>query len=587
MKYKLKYKTQPDGLQELLKMRGITNITEFVSPTSDNYIDPLLLDNMEEGYLCYKKHLLNDDVIDLVVDSDCDGITSSAIFYNATKIFRPSAEIRYYLHDGKQHGLEDQIEKLLSTETYLVVCPDSASNDYAQHAQLKENGTDVLVLDHHECDEYSNSAIVINNQMSQNYKNKGLSGATVTYKFVCYCAQRLYEEGWDFDIQKIYNMIDIAAVGAIGDMMDVTTLENRFLFKQGLANINNFGLRTLVDKQAFSLGDLSRLNPMGIAFYIVPLINAMIRVGSAAEKEILFRSFIEGDTVVQSTKRGAKVGQMETIAVQNARNCTNAKARQKRSEDKALEYLQMVIERDGLDEHKILLIEVDDEKQVDPTITGLIAMKVMNVYHKPVLLGRKNDEGYIKGSIRNDDKSELKDLKAFLEESRCFEYIQGHANAAGFSIHENYVDRFLSYADEKLKDIDFNEGVYSVDFIFGPDIEGTTPQNPFGNELFKSIDYSKEFWGQGFPEPLLVIENLPIDASEVQIMGKTSDTIKITHNGIEYIKFRATDLIKEVSQKKSFTITLMGTAHINEFGGRMTPQLTIKDYQLRSELLEF
>ena len=237
MKYKLKYNKKINNITELLTARGITNITQFLKPTKENYIDFSLLDNMEEGYLLYKSYLEKNSLIDLIVDCDVDGYTSAAIFYLATKVFNPNIEIRYHLHNGKQHGLEDQIQELVILENLnFVVCPDSSSNDYNYHKELKEMGVNTLCLDHHEAEYYSPYAVVINNQLSDKYENKGLSGATITFKFMEYCAYRLQQDNWNinFDIEEIEKLIDLAAVGAIGDMMDVTTLENRYIFSEGL-----------------------------------------------------------------------------------------------------------------------------------------------------------------------------------------------------------------------------------------------------------------------------------------------------------------------------------------------------------------
>ena len=67
----------------------------------------------------------------------------------------------------------------------LVIAPDSSSNDYEVHQQLKEKGIDVLVIDHHEADKISENACVINNQLCD-YPTKSLSGVGMVYKFCSY-----------------------------------------------------------------------------------------------------------------------------------------------------------------------------------------------------------------------------------------------------------------------------------------------------------------------------------------------------------------------------------------------------------------
>lgn len=91
----------------------------------------------------------------------------------------------------------------------------------------------------------------------------------------------------------------------IGDMMDLNELETRYIVEQGLANVKNLFLIYLIEKQSYSLGE-GPLTPTKISFYIVPLVNALIRVGTDQEKEIMFEAFINGEKMVPSTKRGAK-----------------------------------------------------------------------------------------------------------------------------------------------------------------------------------------------------------------------------------------------------------------------------------------
>jgi single-stranded-DNA-specific exonuclease len=115
----------------------------------------------------------------------------------------------------------------------------------------------------------------------------------------------------DTDYAREY--IDLVALGEISDMMNMETLENRFICDYGLDNITNKFFKDLVEKQSYSLGS-GPLTQIGVAFYITPLINSLIRVGSDLEKERLFEAFIKPETKVPSTKRGEK-GMEETISV--------------------------------------------------------------------------------------------------------------------------------------------------------------------------------------------------------------------------------------------------------------------------------
>lgn len=288
----------------------------------------------------------------------------------------------------------------------------------------------------------------------------------------------------------------------------MTTLENRWICDYGLSHINNAFFKEIIEKQAFSLKlEEGPLTQIGVAFYITPLINALIRIGSQLEKERLFQAFITPYEKVPSTKRGEK-GQEEFIVTQAVRNCVNAKSRQTRERDKAAELLDIQIMENCLDENKILILNAD-ELDVSTTLTGLCAMGVAAKYKKPVMLGRITPDGkYLKGSMRNKDGSPLKDFKKFVTDSELISFAEGHANACGFAVPVSNIQKLLNYANEKLANFDFNEGSYDVDFII---------KNNSVNleELITDLCRGTKYWGQGNPEPVIAVEGINIDASDI------------------------------------------------------------------------
>lgn len=563
---------QENFAYNLLSDRGVINddnCQAFFSPTINNEEDPMLLDNIEKGCSCLKKHIDNQNEIYLVVDPDADGYTSSALFYNylVEVLDYSSDKIIYHIPEGKEHGLSTIIDWFPDNGAdRLIILPDSSSNDYDEHKELKERGYDIIILDHHEAPHYSENAITINNQLSQDYPNKNASGVGIVYKFF---------ECWEamFGGESIGSYRDLVALGEISDVMQMTTLENRFLCKDGLAHLHNKFFKELVSKQSFSLGD-GPLTQIGVAFYITPLINALIRVGSPLEKERLFQAFITPDISVPSTKRGEK-GKEETICTQSVRNCTNAKSRQTRERDKAAELLDIQISDSCLDENKILILSADD-LDVSNTLTGLCAMNVAAKYKKPVLLGRLSPDGKeIKGSIRSFDSSPLPNLKDFLQESGLMNFVEGHQGAAGFGIPTSNVKKLIDYANEKLKDVNFNEGYYEADFV----VQGNCS---YLGALISDLDRIKDTFGQGNPEPKIVVEDITIDPISIQVMGTYQDTVKFNFNGTEYIKFKAKDLIKEFREQNSkINISVVGTPMINSWGGKHQPQIKIDDIEIK------
>lgn len=431
----MKYKSNTNDinsnfLDQLLLHRGIVELNEFKRPNKSCTLNGQLLCNMDKAIELVNKYI--DKKISLIIDCDCDGFTSSAILYQYLRDVNPNVNIEYHIHSGKQHGLEDIMERLDNSIDLLII-PDASSNDYEFHKELSDRGIPVLVLDHHDAEHLSEFALVVNNQLSEEYKNKDLSGAGIVYKF---CEQ--YDEKYGYKFAE--NYLDLAAIGIIGDMMNLTHLDTRYIINKGLKSINNIFIDSLIEKQSYSIGN-NGLTPTTIAFYIVPLINALIRVGKDSEKEIMFKAFVEGDKMVQSTKRGAKPGQFESIAEQAARTCVNARSRQNRTKEKMMDVVDMEIEKNGLNDNCVLVLDLSGY-DVDANLTGLIAMQTVAKYRKPVLLGRqvevivgyqdKEEEKpifktFLRGSIRGLDKSGISDLKSFLVGSKLFEFVEGRS----------------------------------------------------------------------------------------------------------------------------------------------------------------
>lgn len=555
--------------ENFLKERNISDLPTFLHPTENELYDFMLLDNIIEGAKCLIKHIENNSKIFIQVDSDCDGYTSAAIIYLYMKKIKPELDIAFRVHEGKQHGL---IVETIPDNINLVIAPDSSSNDYEQHAQLRAMGVDVLVLDHHMSDGgYSENAIVVNNQLSENYPNKSLCGAGVTYKFCC-CLDNL------LGVQYANELIDLAAVGMIGDMMELCDLETRYIVDTGINNIHNYGLMSMVEKQSYSMG--GKITPIGIAFYIVPLINALIRVGTQEEKEILFRAFIEPNELVPSTKRGHKPGDTETVCGQATRICTNAKNRQDRMKLNIFETLDFKIQKLGLDSHKIIVVEVDEDDDFDSTLTGLVAMQLVTRYKKPVCVVRESYDGFLRGSARGINHGPIADLRQFFLDSGYFEYAVGHANAHGVSIAKSKLNGFLAWADKELENVDFNENVYEVDLIAKGD-------NPYLADIIIQLAELDAVWGQGIEEPLIVIEDIALNRNSVQAIGANKDTIKFTVGGVTFIKFKDAKFLEKLTENLTMKITILGKANLNEFMGNISPQIFIENYEIKDTTYDF
>ena len=481
------------------------------------------------------------------------------------------SNIYYRIHTGKQHGI---ILDTIPDDVKLVIAPDSSSNDYEVHQQLKERGIDVLVIDHHEADAISENACIINNQLCD-YPTKSLSGVGMVYKF---CSR--IDELLNVDYADDY--LDLVALGMVADMMDLRDFETRHLITRGLENIRNPYFKGMVDKQSYSLKD--GISPIGVAFYIAPYVNATIRMGTQEEKLILFESMLDyrGYELIPSTKRGCK-GQQETRVEQACRNCTNIKNRQTKARDAALETIERIIEEKNLLANKILAIKLDPEHSTDKNLTGLIANQLMAKYQRPVLLLNKVTDPETKqvsweGSGRGYDKSKFDNLREFLKESEMVMYAEGHANALGVGITDEVFSQFVDFSNKELANFDFTP-CYKVDFIFyGDDFRGKD---------IVEIAELKSLWGQGVEEPFVAIEHINIHNGNVTLMSPDkSPTLKITlPNGTSLIKFKSSqeEYEKLHSETGCITINVVGKCERNIWNGIVSPQIIIEDYEIVGE----
>ena len=570
MKYKLIAKPNKNysPMQQILVNRGIDvkDIEHYLKTSDADILNPDLLDNMTEGVKRLVSAIKNQEKMFLIVDCDADGFTASAALVNYIYKVFPSAMdlLSIQLHEGKEHGIEEKwLEEIVANEYKLVICPDASSNDYSQHKFLKDNGIDVLVLDHHDAEEVSENAIIINNQLSD-YPNKTLSGVGVVYKF-CSKIDELMK------IKEADTILDLVSLGMIADMMDMRNFETKHLIQKGLTRIENPFFKALVERQAYSIGET--VTPIGVAFYIAPLINATIRVGTQNEKEVMFKAMLNhcAYDMIPSTKRGEK-GKTEAIVTQAVRNATNVRNRQKKARDNGFEYVEQIIAANNLDKNKIIVVQVSED--LDKNLTGLIANQLMAKYQKPVLLVRETDEGLLQGSARGYDKSELKDLKSFLLESGFMEYAEGHAAAMGVGIYKDKVNALIDYSNTVLANYDFS-ACYDVDYEY--------MSNDFKAQDIIDIGSMKSLWGKGVDEAMVVIKGIKITSNNITLMSANKNpTIKITlQNGTSLIKFGASQSEFESLKSSGYTeIDVIGTCAINEWQGMITPQILIKDYEV-------
>ena len=595
---KIRLISSPDkklkATEQILVNRGIQleDAYHYLNTTDADISTPLAFgeDKLRQAVATIIKCIQANEKMLIVVDCDCDGYTSSAIFINYLHDLFPTyveTQLDWFLHSGKQHGLSDlNLEK--DHKYSLIVAPDAASNDYDLHLEFAYDDVTVLVLDHHEADFESPNAIVINNQLCD-YPNKFLSGAGVTWQFCRYMDMLLKVNFAD-------RYLDLVALGNCADMMSMRSLETKHLITKGFRdeNLHNPFIRGMADKNAFTIGP--KLTPMGAAFYISPFVNAMVRSGEAEEKEILFQSMLNFKAFqkIPSNKRGHKPGEMEMLVTQALRTATNVKNRQSRTEEETLEKLEGMIEQHNLLQHKVLMFLLEPG-QVDKKVAGLIANKFMAKYQRPCCILTKvvdkiekieppcNDIRIIEkisyqGSARGCDLAGISEFKDICESTGLIDYAQGHQGAFGLGIPAENIDAFLVKTDEILKDMS-DDAVYYVDYIYeGYDVNG---------QDILDIAYMNDIWGQNMDEPFVAFKGLKVKKDMVTVYRKRDNTLKITlPNKVSIIMFKADDELCDKLQNHNpgyYSMDIVARCAANEYFGNVSPQLKVKDIEITGQ----
>lgn len=559
--YKLKDKESVnvfEPIKTIFSNRGVVpeDIEWYVNPTPFEY-DPALLDNIEAGINSLLRHIENNNHIHIQIDKDLDGFTSAATLYNyLTKVF-PHVNLTWSNHlADKKHGIN---VNLVPRSTNLLIVPDAGSNEYEIHQQLTNRGIEVLILDHHEATKYSEHATTINPQLD-NYPNKWLSGAGVVYKFIKQLDKKL-------NVNYADNYLDLMAFGMVGDAMQLSSKETKWLITKGLRNVRNEFLKELIKE---NIDDGVELTPSTLSFKTNPKINAYLRMGVVAELDDLFKAMI-GHQENTINNRLRKADKSETWARRITRICNNMYAKQRKLKEKLMEELSEKIEREKLYDNSFMVVEIEGEFEMN--MSGYIASFLVGKYRKPTLVLRKDEqnEKLLTGSMRGYDLY-MEDTKAFLNGLNLFTLAEGHANAAGLKISKENFKLLDSSINEALKEIEVDES-HVVDLVLSA--------NTVNKKFIEEMERFSSVWGKGLEPPKLAVKGIEVNLADTFIMGKTEDMIKMSVNSVEFVKFNSIGSLKDLKNDgKTVILNVVGKTGMNSWKGNLTPQFVIEDYEI-------
>lgn len=549
-------------LEDILRLKGVTDIKSFLNPTVENTESELLFNNIEKARDVLIKHIENNNKIDLVVDCDVDGNTSGAVIYQYIKKIKSSIDIDYFIHTGKLHGLKEFVDRICQDDSSLVIVPDAGTGDVEECKRIIESGKDIIILDHHSISSEGNPAIVVNNQLSDKVTDKAMTGVGVTYKFA-----KLLDKYYGVDYSNDY--LDLVALGMIGDRADTMDLETRFLILEGLNQIRNKSgknklIETLVNAQMYSMDNKITMN--GIGFYVCPLINSLIRLGEYEDKRYMFEAFVNSDKVLERKVRGKGIVEM-TIQEYTLKACESSNRKQKKMTEDSAAVLSEEIKGFGLDKFPILICNARDN--VDGNSTGLIANRLADQYQRPCLLMRRKGD-ICKGSGRGYEKCEIRDFNQWCKDTGLFMKVDGHPGAFGCEISFENTNKLFQILST-MKKID--EPTYYVYHVYDA--------SQLHDQIIKNIAKYDEVWGNTVSEPIFLIKNVPCNKYNINLIGSKQNKIEFMYHNIKFTKQTKSrslaKLYKDIlSVGDNIKFDIVGRFTIDTKNGKC-PQVIIED----------
>ena len=430
-------------------LRRQEQIDEFFNPDySQDIYDPFLFKEMKKSVERVKAAVKKNQKIVVYGDYDADGVTSTVVMVSALKKIgakQVDVYIPHRLTEG--YGLSlSALKAICKKKVDLIITVDCGISNYAEAVFAREQGIDLIIVDHHHAPEKLPPAysILCNTVVKENYPFKELAGVGMAFKFV----QGLLLKcgGEDGHLQAFEKwLLDLVAIGTIGDC--VTLLgENRTLVKYGLMVLNKtkrVGLKKLIaiarikavenDDMPAVANRLYNLKSDQVSFQLVPRLNAAGRIDHAnVAYQLLMTSNSEEAELL-------------------AQELNHANQERQRVVEKIVEECRQQIKTQQ--KNKILICSGQDWSI---GLVGLVAGKLSDEYYKPVLVFGQQGENF---SASGRSIKEFNMIEAVEELKQYLKQYGGHEQACGLKIEgltnfEQFCQKIIKKAAKILKDVE-------------------------------------------------------------------------------------------------------------------------------------
>jgi len=550
-------------LKKIYANRGITRLNQ-VNYNLKNLVDFALLKDIDIASEIVAQAIVQQKRILIIGDFDVDGATSCAVMMRSLKAMGLN-NIDYLVPNRFDfgYGLSPEIVDVaaeLQPKPDLIVTVDNGISSIDGVDRANELGIEVVVTDHHLAgDTLPLAAAIVNpNQPGCSFPEKTIAGVGVAFYLMLAVRAVLREKNWFDENKKEPNMARFLDLVALGTVADVVPLDdnNRILIEYGLqrirANKGCSGINALLTIAGKSIEGCSSQD---FGFIIGPRLNA---AGRLDDMSIGIECLL-CDNYEQAFKYAATLNQI------------NLQRREIESDmlKQATDLLEKQISR--LDNSVALpkAMALYDE-QWHQGVVGLLASRIKEKYHRPVIAFADSGNGEIKGSGRSITGLHIRDaLDAVSKKhNNLIEKFGGHAMAAGLTLQRKNFSQFQQA---------FNQQVESM--LRPQDLENICETDGPVDESFMNMDTSELFkyaspWGQLFPEP--VFDDV-FKISNWKIVGEKHLKMDLVKEGTgayyAAIAFNKTD--KDLPSGED-DIRIVFRLDVNEFRGKRSLQLIVQ-----------
>ena len=533
---------------DVLVSRGISDLesaSEFIR--TDGLEDPFVLKDMDKAVAIINDAVENGKRICIYGDYDCDGITSTVILYSYLESM--GADVAYYIPERSEgYGLnEDAVRKIYNDNTDLIITVDNGISAIKESKLIKELGMELIITDHHQPgDELPVADAIINphqKDCESNFKN--ICGAGVALKVTAAL------DGGDYEMA-LEQFGDIAALATIADIVPLTG-ENRYIVQTGIQYMKNTERCGLIELMKISgiidENGISKTITSGeVAFMIAPRINAAGRFGSPLNAFELL-TCDDPETAADLAK------QLNTLNGQR-----------KESEKEIIRQIyEQINSRPSVLSHRVLVFS---GKGWHHGVIGIVAAKIQEKYGKPCFI--ITEEGDMsRGSARAFGEFSVFGCLSFCD--KILHKFGGHQSAGGFSLKTEDISKFIELVQEYavLKYENMPVFTLKADKLLVP--SDITVANTEGLKIL-------EPFGEENREPLFAVTGTVVE-DIIPLSNGTHTKLKINYGGISFFALMFGVKTDEAPFSKNELWDFMVHLDVNEFKGRKTVNLNVKDYR--------